>query len=449
MIRGLIVGSLFGFVVGGTGLTIASLVSEQPAGNTPPSAPQVSVPQTTAKIDAPTYQALQDVAPTLTTPYLDSVVKPIILTQDNKTALPWVDITSAEIPQASDIFDSVMTPRGPFALSVDATTVDPVLPSPQSIAPRIPISEQDLAILTTPAALPKMVEVVEQDSVKIIILDIAVPQPRPTDAVVIAMPELGTSLPTGGKSVPVNRMTGQDDVVLDHAVVPTIDSGTPALVRYATAFENVEDKPLIGIILIDDGSMKGASAAVQSLPFDVTIILDPSLDGAVDQLTMYRAAGVEVGVQAALPVNTTLNDVEITLERLFARMSETVLLLNLGVNELQNDLTFTKHLMEGLTDRGRGLVMVPKGLNMALQAAAQVDVPVGVIFRDLDSKGQDSRVISRFLDQATFHARQNSGVLLLARVRPNTISALKLWGSANRTAQVAIAPASAVLLAGN
>ena len=294
-----------------------------------------------------------------------------------------------------------------------------------------------------------MVEVAEQDSVKIIILDIAVPQPRPTDAVVIAMPELGTSLPIGGKSVPVNRMTGQDDIVLDHVVAPTIDSGTPALVRYATAFENVEDKPLIGIILIDDGSMKGASAAVQSLPFDVTIILDPSLDGAFDQLTTYRAAGVEVGVQAALPVNTTLTDVEITLERSFARMPETVLLLNLGVNELQNDLTFAKHLMQGLTDRGRGLVVVPKGLNMALQAAAQVDVPVGVIFRDLDSKGQDSRVISRFLDQATFHARQNSGVLLLARVRPNTISALKLWGSANRTAQVAIAPASAVLLAEN
>ena len=103
--------------------------------------------------------------------------------------------------------------------------------------------------------------------------------------------------------------------------------------------------------------------------------------------------------------------------------------------------------MEGLAEDGRGLVTVSKGLNTALRAAEQANVPAGVIFRDLDSEGQDARVIRRFLDQAAFRARQESGVLLLARVRPNTISALVLWGTANRAGQVAVAPVSAVLSA--
>ena len=65
--------------------------------------------------------------------------------------------------------------------------------------------------------------------------------------------------------------------------------------------------------------------------------------------------------------------------------------------------------------------------------------------RDLDAEGQDARVIRRFLDQAAFRARQESGVVMLGRVRPDTISALILWGTANRAGQVALVPVSAVL----
>jgi len=49
------------------------------------------------------------------------------------------------------------------------------------------------------------------------------------------------------------------------------------------------------------------------------------------------------------------------------------------------------------------------------------------------------------MDQAAFKARQESGVVLLGRVRPDTISALNLWGNANRAGQVAMAPVTAVL----
>ena len=134
-----------------------------------------------------------------------------------------------------------------------------------------------------------------------------------------------------------------------------------------------------------------------------------------------------------------------TLEATFAALPETILLLDAGDGGLQESRAVTEQAMVGLSADGRGLVTVSKGLNMALRAADQADVPAGVIFRDLDSEGQDARVIRRFLDQAAFRARQESGVLLLGRMRADTISALVLWGTANRSGQVAFAPASAVL----
>ena len=306
-------------------------------------------------------------------------------------------------------------------------------------------------------------------------MDIAVPQPRradvpadvPADVVVIDTPVVepepeepvedaladstaetsSSSLPTGDSRVQVNRITTENSAVAEPDPRPTVDPSAPALVRYGTVFENVDDKPLMGIILMDDGSMNGASAAVASLPFDVTVVIDPTADGAVERLATYRAAGIEVGVQSVLPFNATPTDVEIALEATFTTFPETVLMLDAGSGGLQNDRAVTEQAMEGLAEDGRGLVTVSKGLNTALRAAEQANVPAGVIFRDLDSEGQDARVIRRFLDQAAFRARQESGVLLLARVRPNTISALVLWGTANRAGQVAVAPVSAVLSA--
>lgn len=67
------------------------------------------------------------------------------------------------------------------------------------------------------------------------------------------------------------------------------------------------------------------------------------------------------------------------------------------------------------------------------------------IYRDIDGDDQDARVIRRFIDQAAFRARQESGVVLLGRVRPDTISALILWGTVNQGSDVAFVPLSAIL----
>ena len=98
-----------------------------------------------------------------------------------------------------------------------------------------------------------------------------------------------------------------------------------------------------------------------------------------------------------------------------------------------------------LAEDGRGLLTISRGLNTALRAADEAGVPAATIYRDIDTEWQSARVIRRFLDQSAFRARQQSGVVLFGRLRPNTLTALKNWGKSSRAEQIAMAPLSAVL----
>ncbi len=217
--------------------------------------------------------------------------------------------------------------------------------------------------------------------------------------------------------------------------------------RFAAAHDNSDGKPLLSVVLIDDGAMPGASAALAGLPFPVTIALDPGAPDAAAKMAAYRAAGVEVAALISLPRGAAPSDVEVAFAAYFAALPEAVLVLDSGEVGLQSDIEVTRQAMEILAADGRALVSVSQGLNQAMREAERAQVPAAVVYRDLDSEGQDARVIRRFLDQAAFRARQQSGVVLLGRVRPDTISALILWGTANRAGQVSVAPVSAVLLA--
>ena len=77
--------------------------------------------------------------------------------------------------------------------------------------------------------------------------------------------------------------------------------------------------------------------------------------------------------------------------------------------------------------------------------AVKNGVPAAAIFRDFDNKDQTPTVIRRFLDQAAFKAGIEGSVIMLGRMRPETISALLVWGLQDRATQVALAPISAVL----
>jgi len=77
---------------------------------------------------------------------------------------------------------------------------------------------------------------------------------------------------------------------------------------------------------------------------------------------------------------------------------------------------------------------------------AKNGVPSATIFRDFDSSGQNSRAIRRFLDNGALRAGSEGGVVMVGRMRPETVNALLLWGLEDRANQIALVPVSQLLL---
>ncbi|GGL64147.1 divergent polysaccharide deacteylase family protein [Wenxinia marina] len=276
---------------------------------------------------------------------------------------------------------------------------------------------------------------------------VVVEEPEGGDEDTLALQGQDSGLPGGTADVVVRRPeTGAADAPNGEAPAAEVDPDAPPLVRYAAPFENPQGQPLMSVVLIDDGSLPGAPAAVAGIPFPVTVAIDPAREDALEVMAAYRDRGIEVAVLPQLPPGAGASDVEVTLEAALAAVPEAVALID-RTGAWQSGGGIADQTLARLAGEGRGFVTISSGLNAGLRAAEAEGVPAEVVYRDLDSEGQDARVIRRFIDQAAFRARQESGVVLLARTRPDTISALNLWGSANRAGQVAQAPLSAVLLA--
>jgi len=63
VLKGFFAGGFWGAVLGGATLTVASLASEQPAGNAPPATPQVTAPETAVDTTPDAPAEIAPVAP--------------------------------------------------------------------------------------------------------------------------------------------------------------------------------------------------------------------------------------------------------------------------------------------------------------------------------------------------------------------------------------------------
>ncbi len=271
---------------------------------------------------------------------------------------------------------------------------------------------------------------------------------RPAVVAIIDTPSSG--LPGGSSGVTVRRPGAtlvDPEAVPEPEVTDALDDATPALVRYGAFFDNPEGLPLMSVLLIDDGSLSDGVRALSEVPFPVTVALDPAQSGAAERMAAYADAGIEIAALAAVPSGATPSDVAVAMEGTFNALPRAIALVDPGTGGLPAGAETVSQVVADLATAGRGLVVPEGGLNSALRAAEASDVHAATIYRDLDNNDQDARVIRRFIDQAAFRARQETGVVLLARLRPETVSALLLWGEAKRAGQVALAPLSATLLA--
>ena len=377
----------------------------------------------------------------------DTMTAVIVVPDAPVSALVPDDVTQAlpdePVVVTPDISKQVATMLNETVVSLDPADVVPDGP------PDLDPTPDDKAAVTPPSAA----EIVPAPDSATAPVDADIPVLPQGDGAAAAPPAVVSiidaeprGLPGAGRSVIVDRTVDASPEMAPEAPMAEVDDARPALVRYAAFFDNPEGKPLMSVMLIDDGTLAGGPRALEEIPFPVTVLLDPAQPGAADRMANWRKAGFEVASLVALPEGAAPTDVAVALEATFDALPETIALVDIGIGGLQGGLETTAQVIDNLSVSGRGLVLPEGGLKSALRAAESRDVPAATIFRDLDGSGQDARVIRRFVDQAAFRARQQPGVILLGRVRPETISALILWGTANRAGQIALAPLSATLL---
>ncbi len=411
-----------------------------------PVAPDVAEPQEPADVETP-----------------DPVATDVAEAEDASAADP-VEATEAEVitPSASDVAEVAEVPSEeaqvaePVEEIAMAEVAEEAPQPPAETVPDVAAELPELAPAETPqTTTPDVVEALPEppeDDVEVVENtpenDSALAPEAPKAPVVVSIIDApATALPQGDSGVKINRV-GASEPEADPVETPTpapenLDG--PALEIYASEFTNPEGKPLMALVLLDDPSFVEAPRALAEVPFSVTVLIDPASAGAADRMAAYRAEGIEVGTALTLPEGATPSDVEVALEASFAALPQSVVLADMGTTSR----AATGQILAALSEGGRGFVSLSSGLSSGLRAADAAGVPAVEIFRDLDGDGQDARVIRRFLDQAAFRARQNSGVVVMGRMRADTLSALILWGTANRAGQVSMAPVSALMTEDN
>lgn len=332
--------------------------------------------------------------------------------------------------------------------------------------PAVPKEETELSISTEPAQPPAPEAVTES----------AMPQPEPSAAAPEVVPEAQAAAepapaeekPQDAEPVVTAALPQEEPAAprLGAPVVPLTErapgasgrlptvggsvaaTGAPkAIEEFAAPFENPENKPLMAIVLIDGGDSPVGLEALRAFPYPLSFAVDPMRADAAEAMAEYRAAGFEVLAQVNIPQDFTAADVEQSLTAQLAKLPESMGILEGEGSGIQGSKQVSDQVTDMLLASGHGVVFKAKGLDAARKLAEKEGVPAATVFRDFDGEGQGAPTIRRFLDQAAFKAAQEEkGVIMVGRLRPETISALLLWGLQDRAQRVALAPVSAVLL---
>lgn len=474
----------------------AVVANATPETSTPPQAEQVEVPAgsvfNAAREDGQAVLPQGDGAPQVAmAPVLDSAP------QQGAAPLPSADRDPAAQPQADQGGGTLAAP--PMAGDAPAMAALSDSTSPRSTAPAEPPSPAPREVASAPAISP---EPTQPDQAQAAPDQSGVDRPAPAEApgglaALVPMPEpmpeptpdpqsspRRQSLPVIEPAPPavtpeqiapvapvavpetapvIRPAIGTPATSLVDRPAPDAETAAPStardavipLRRNALPFEDPENRPRLAIVLIDRGDSPIGIEALRDFPYPLTFAVDASRPDAADASARYRAAGFEVVALIDLAPESTPQDAEVAIEVSLSAVPDAVAVLEGDAAGFQFSRQVSDQVSAILGQRGYGLVMLPNGLNTAQKLASKSGVPSATVFRDFDGAGQDAAAIRRFLDQGAFKAGQQAnglpvagegeGVIMMGRLRPDTISALLLWGLQDRAQRVALAPVSAVL----
>ncbi|MGZ2258220.1 divergent polysaccharide deacetylase family protein [Roseobacter sp. A03A-229] len=400
------------------------------------------------------------------------------LPEDDSAALaqPAPTVPATEAPEGSISQDPEQPPLPDVPTETQAFETEPVVepepdPTPEPEAP----ANVETPAPADDAVAPQIAQggpgTEPADTARAPEPEVAQPLPETLPEETAEVPELATEDVLAGVGAPVGTVGNlAPDVQINR--LPSLRDETPAALvpqetpeaeapeeaaplsdrpvdLFAVPAENPEGKPMMAIVLMDQGVdlSRGTIGlpALRSFPYPISFAVDSGLPDAAERMAAYRAEGFEVLAIVDLPPGARAQDAETSLSVALEAVPEAVGVLE-GVGEgLQGSRDAALQVADILADTGHGFVTQNKGLNTVQKLAARSGVPSAVVFRDFDNEGQSPSVIRRFLDQAAFRAGRDGTVVMLGRLREDTISALLVWGLQDRAERVALVPVSATL----
>ena len=217
----------------------------------------------------------------------------------------------------------------------------------------------------------------------------------------------------------------------------------PALRRNAAAFANRGGKPLMAVVLVEVASSTLTFETLENFPYPLSIALDPDRPGAAEAAALYRTAGFEVLLTVDLAPNAAPAATRAALQSSLDRVPQAVAVLEGGAGGLP-----LAGMAPVLARSGHGLVTrtPDPDLDPGRGVPALAGVTAAPLQRDLDGQGQGTDAIEAALDQAAASADAQRGVIVLGRMRADTLRALSLWSGQGGARRMTLAPLSAVLL---
>jgi hypothetical protein len=335
-------------------------------------------------------------------------------------------------PQAPDQIDP------PEAAAAAPQTAVPETAVPETTVPETAV-ETETAVEAAPVTPPQASAPVAE-----------VPSPPEPQPEIQPEPETqsqimpSAALPQSTADVRVNRPRAAPDTAT--AELMPDEMIIAPLQRFAADFDYAADLPMIALVLLDDPLMRDAPAVLRQLPFVPSVVLNATTPGVTARMQAYRAAGIELLLQADLPPGAQPSDLAVIYSGAFALVPEAIALFSDGTGPEVTERALADHALRLIGDAGRGFVTLPRGLGGAMRNVATDGVPVAQIARRLDAGGETRDAITRSLQQAALRARQSGHVVLLGQMTPETLAAIRDWAARSDPAQISLAPVSAILL---
>lgn len=237
-------------------------------------------------------------------------------------------------------------------------------------------------------------------------------------------------------------------VQLDAAALENPAAPTPRLPMQTYAQMAVlGPNPDVSIILVMDAQNNLGAEAFSSFPYPVTFAVDAAWDQAPSAMQRLRAAGHEVLALVTPSPDAGATETAEQLTKAVEVLPQTVGVIDRASASLQAGFGRARASVDALAGTGRGIVLHDSGLNSALALAERADLPALLVDAVIDDQTSSPAQIRAQIEAAVALALPDQPVIMLGHLRPDTISALFLWGLSTGPNTKDLLPVSAQLWA--